>query len=344
MVTGIQRQLRVGAAITLPRIIRNLGHDPIAAFTAVDIDPQLFEDSENRIEAAKLGALLEESARITNRPDIGLLVANDFGPATLGLIGLIVAEGPNLQTSLRNLVRLLYHNDRAAYLSLTTIGDFATLRYELQDNDFAGCRVILDGAIGIGMRIIQSLLGTQWRPTEIRLSRKEPKDCRAYQEFFKVPIHFSSLDDAVIFPAIQLNTPIKSPPRHALFSQLDYDSRSIVEKVQYQIATCMGLEKVTGESIAQMFDLSRRSLNRKLKEHNTSFGKLDDSVRFARARHLLSAGDAPLSDIASAIGYLELSAFSRAFRRWAGVSPSLWRELQADNNLARWGLDSSIAK
>jgi AraC-like DNA-binding protein len=37
----------------------------------------------------------------------------------------------------------------------------------------------------------------------------------------------------------------------------------------------------------------------------------------------------PISELAPLLGYSETSAFSRAFRRWFGVSPRQWRTHQS---------------
>jgi AraC-like DNA-binding protein len=87
---------------------------------------------------------------------------------------------------------------------------------------------------------------------------------------------------------------------------------------------------VSGDSLAAELYLSRRTLDRRLAEDNTSWGELLDEVRFSRAQRLLSAGDAPLCDIAFALGYSDQTAFSRSFRRWSGVTPRNWRYSNAE--------------
>jgi AraC-like DNA-binding protein len=98
------------------------------------------------------------------------------------------------------------------------------------------------------------------------------------------------------------------------------------DHVRHQIAMRIGREPVTARAIAAAMGLSRRTLDRRLSGHGVSFSKLVDEIRYARARRLLAAGHAPLSDISLALGYAEPSAFSRAFRGWAGCSPQDWRQ------------------
>jgi AraC-like DNA-binding protein len=50
-----------------------------------------------------------------------------------------------------------------------------------------------------------------------------------------------------------------------------------------------------------------------------------NQIRFEIARELLENTDMALSQVAAVLRYSELSAFTRAFRRWSGQSPSTWR-------------------
>jgi len=67
-------------------------------------------------------------------------------------------------------------------------------------------------------------------------------------------------------------------------------------------------------------------MHRRLKTCSTSFQKLADESRFEIARQLLENSSMKLSQIAETLDYADASAFTRAFRRWSGTTPSLWRE------------------
>ncbi|GGA93874.1 hypothetical protein GCM10011511_16470 [Puia dinghuensis] len=75
------------------------------------------------------------------------------------------------------------------------------------------------------------------------------------------------------------------------------------------------------QQVAANLHLSTRSLQRRLKEEGVSYGELAESVRKATAMHYLRSSDYPLKEISFMLGYNELSAFSRAFKKWTGRSP-----------------------
>jgi AraC-like DNA-binding protein len=78
---------------------------------------------------------------------------------------------------------------------------------------------------------------------------------------------------------------------------------------------------LTLEDVAANFNMSPRSLQRRLHDESTTFQQLADSVRKSLAIHYLQKGKHQIKEISSILGYNELSAFSRAFKRWTGKPP-----------------------
>lgn len=76
------------------------------------------------------------------------------------------------------------------------------------------------------------------------------------------------------------------------------------------------LEEVSGN-----FNMTPRSLQRRLREEGTTFQQAIDSARKTLALHYLSSGHYRVKEISSLLGYNEISAFSRAFKRWTGKAP-----------------------
>ncbi|WP_259068594.1 helix-turn-helix transcriptional regulator [Mucilaginibacter sp. X4EP1] len=79
------------------------------------------------------------------------------------------------------------------------------------------------------------------------------------------------------------------------------------------------------EEIAANFNISPRTLQRRLKDEEVSFQQLTDNARQYLAVQALKQGGHAIKEIAWMLGYNELSAFSRAFKRWTGISPDAYR-------------------
>jgi AraC-like DNA-binding protein len=75
--------------------------------------------------------------------------------------------------------------------------------------------------------------------------------------------------------------------------------------------------------------VSIRTFQRWLATSNLTYSRLVEQVRFEKAMLLLAEPRLPLLEIAFELGYTELANFSRAFRRWTGVSPLRFRRQRA---------------
>jgi AraC-like DNA-binding protein len=78
-------------------------------------------------------------------------------------------------------------------------------------------------------------------------------------------------------------------------------------------------------TVARLFSMHRRTLSRHLRIEGLAFRQVANEVRFEIACELLANTDMELGQVAAVLRYSEPSAFTRAFRRWSGQTPSAWR-------------------
>lgn len=81
----------------------------------------------------------------------------------------------------------------------------------------------------------------------------------------------------------------------------------------------------TAKEASAALAVSERTLHRRLESEKLSYGQVLDQVRGQRARMLLDGSQLPISHIAEMVGFAEISSFSRAFKRWTGLSPLRYR-------------------
>jgi len=97
------------------------------------------------------------------------------------------------------------------------------------------------------------------------------------------------------------------------------------DDIRRLLRTQMTSSHCSAEDIAGLLAMHRRTLTRRLKDGGTGYRAISSEIRFEIARQLLGDTMVPLGQIAAALGYSEASAFTRAFRRWAGQTPTVWR-------------------
>jgi AraC-like DNA-binding protein len=71
--------------------------------------------------------------------------------------------------------------------------------------------------------------------------------------------------------------------------------------------------------------VNRRTLSRRLRAEGTSFRRLANEAQFRVAKQLLADTSISLTQISNCLDFSEPAAFTHAFRRWSGTTPSAWR-------------------
>jgi AraC-like DNA-binding protein len=104
----------------------------------------------------------------------------------------------------------------------------------------------------------------------------------------------------------------------------EHDSADLLQQVYRAVRRLLLEERHSGDDVAKLLSMHRRTLNRRLQMLDTSFQEILDDVRFQMARELL-ASETSLDDIAASLGYAAVTPFMRTFRRWAGTTPGQWR-------------------
>ncbi|MGB8143616.1 MAG: helix-turn-helix transcriptional regulator, partial [Chromatiaceae bacterium] len=108
----------------------------------------------------------------------------------------------------------------------------------------------------------------------------------------------------------------------------------LVGRLRCTLRTLLTTSRGSQEEVAELFSLHPRTLNRRLAEQGTSFKALVAEVRYDIACQLLANTALSVGQIAAILGYGEISALTRAFRRWSGMSPQAWRH-QSTNTAIR---------
>jgi AraC-like DNA-binding protein len=109
------------------------------------------------------------------------------------------------------------------------------------------------------------------------------------------------------------------------YPQAVQGSSTIITDVRRVLRTELLRDTCSAAGIARLFSMHRRTLSRHLRTRGLTFRQVANEVRFEIACELLENTDMALCQIAATLKYSEPSAFTRAFRRWCGQSPSEWR-------------------
>lgn len=79
------------------------------------------------------------------------------------------------------------------------------------------------------------------------------------------------------------------------------------------------------EVVASWFNITQRTLHRRLLSENTSYKLIVEDIKLSLAKSYLCKSTMPIKEISYFLGYEEPANFRRAFKRWTGCSPSDYR-------------------
>ncbi|MCG6858361.1 MAG: helix-turn-helix transcriptional regulator [Salaquimonas sp.] len=79
------------------------------------------------------------------------------------------------------------------------------------------------------------------------------------------------------------------------------------------------------EQVARALGLHPRTLQRRLAASGQDYSEILAQARFEKALRLMDDPTLRIFDIALELGFLDTSNFSRSFRLWTGVTPSIFR-------------------
>jgi AraC-like DNA-binding protein len=327
--------LQIGAIWAIPEVIRALGADPAKVCAKAGIDIELFEDPANIISFRTASHLFRVCVERTGCPHFGLLHGQKGGLSFLGFVGLLVKYSPDVESALRSLVRYLHLHIRGAVTTLEISGKTATLTYEIYQPDVEATDQIGDAAVATMYNIMRELCGPNWNPLEVRLAHRKPDDIAPFRRFFQAPLRFDADKNSLVFFTDSLRRPLPAAEpelRRLLATQIaaleGQFTDQFPEQVRSILRTALLTDHASADQIASLFSMHSRTLHRRLSAVGTSFRELVDESRFEIARQMLLDTDADVSHVACVLNYADSSAFTRAFRRWSGATPTQWRVRQ----------------
>jgi AraC-like DNA-binding protein len=175
-------------------------------------------------------------------------------------------------------------------------------------------------------KILKELIGRKCVLRGCFIAQPEPgrEQVKNLFNFFECPVAFNTDQLRLTLSSSFLHEPYdgKGETITKRINALVESRGDIVNQVSKAIAFCLPSGKADLETVAKSMGYSKRTLHRQLEASSTSFRALLDSVRLSHANQYLKSTHYNLSDVAVLLGYNNLSAFTRSYQRWCGVSPS----------------------
>ena len=141
-------------------------------------------------------------------------------------------------------------------------------------------------------------------------------------ELLPIPIECNSTYNEIRLYATEQHHPVSNAVKN---TQPDpFYEHGLVVKMRAYILTKAD-EAVSAEDVAQFFNMSVRTLRRRLADIGMSFNGIRLEVRMQAAMRYLKTSHLSIERIANVVGYSDQASFTRAFQKWAGSTPDVVR-------------------
>lgn len=271
-------------------------------------------------------------------PGLGIEAGTRFRLTSYGLWGFALISSPTLSSAIRvgfqfgelsfslseTSLRVV---DAELQLVLDPLGIPPDLRRFTIERDAAGIQTLYRDLLATPMPLARVSFSFP-APAAASLSR--------YERVFGMRPDFDANENIIAFDGKLANVPLPQANEHTTALALQHcrdllDRRRARAGVAGQVRNIL-IEQLTAPpdaaAIADALHLSERTLRHHLAQGGTSYRALLDEVRERLAEELLVAQGLPVAEIANRLGYVEVSSFSQAFRRWKGIGPRAFRQLQ----------------
>jgi AraC-like DNA-binding protein len=308
-----------------------LGLDGEALLKAAGLTRDEVLDPDRRLPAAHADALFAAAYARADDPDLALHAAEALPFGAYRVVDFLCAYSATVAEAYRRI---------AAYFALVDV------RARLEVRDSPPC-LVMRAATGQPIpqpaqeytfaaliRRMAVCIGEDFRPTAVELAFDAPPDASEHQRVLGAPVRFGAPEPRILFDEATFHAPIPDA-NPALASVLEDHARRLCDelppgddlpsRVRAAVAEEPDSGAATVKSVAKRLAMSERTLSRRLKELDLTFGQLKAESRFGLARTHLRDPSLSIAEVGWLLGFADQSAFTRAFRRWSGKPPGEFR-------------------
>jgi AraC-like DNA-binding protein len=304
-----------------------------AMLSGLNIPDSLWETPDARLSLVQAGQLLYRGMKLD--PAIGYEIGLNSNLTTHGFIGYGMMSNPTarqaiefgikfLQLRLPNLSLHLLTEQNQAVVEVSEAVSLGAVRQCMFD-------LFLVGIARIAQQMRVGQLKAQ-RDVELWFDYPEPDHYARYRD--RLPrARFSMGANQLRFPLEYLDLP--------LYAADSVTAQLVTQQCEREL-TLLGYSGdlpgrvrallVAGkggypglEAVAAQLHQSSRTLKRRLQAHGFSYQALLDEARKRDSIRLLDDFTLSVEQVAVRIGYSDPANFTRAFRKWTGAAPSVYR-------------------
>ncbi len=299
------------------------------------------EDPNARASIGLVTRLLALAEKHARDPWVGLHAGEHAEPR--GPLFYMMLSSPRVVEGLRRAQRFSGLVIDTLRLTARTDREQVSVVFDAGDAVFSASRQAMEYLLMAAVSAMRHAVGASFRLREVRFRHRRAGRLDEAERAFGCPVYFGQPDDRHVFPLSAL----WAVPRFAnssIAEQIEKFAAALNARIAARATIAERAEqatrallasgvRATSASIARRLGVTGRTLQRKLAEEGTNFRALRDAVLWEAVEVLLSNPSLKVEAIALSVGFSDVAAFSKAFRRWKGHPPTRYRETLASSRL-----------
>ena len=189
------------------------------------------------------------------------------------------------------------------------------------------------------IRFLQSVSDDKFKPTRICFTHTAKTNIKEYERVFQCPVQFNDKQFKLYFEPeiLSYRSPYAEPELLSMHMQSanqhmqQLAKRDLILEVRNQVGALLETGEISLETISQHLEISPRQLRHQLNLAGTSLQRIINHYRKSLSKQLLSQTDESIAEIVYLTGFSEPSTFYRAFKRWEGMTPIEYRQINNNN-------------
>jgi AraC-like DNA-binding protein len=320
--------------ITLMRLAAERGVRPESLFTGTKLSTRAVKKPGAEVTARQelrvVANLLDE---LGDPEALGIELGNHYHLPVYGIFGFALASSPNLRSAID--VGLRYVDLSFAIHKIGQREEGDQFHFVLDPTGIPRRlqRFVIERSASAIRTIHRELAGQGVPDMPTRFVFPPPQDVTPYVEAFGVEPEFDAADNTVALPLHLLDEPLPQGNEYTAAATAQQCRQLLEERrrrtgLSGQVRDLMlpnPADPPNADQIAALLAMSPRTLRHRLAAEGTSYRELLDEIRQRLAEEMLLTARLTVAETAQRLGYLELSSFSQAFRRWYGMSPRAYR-------------------
>jgi AraC-like DNA-binding protein len=311
----------------------SFGVDSDTCLLGTGISEAALQDGEALITRDQEMRLIENlMLALSDEPALGYKLGQQYNVATFGIWGFALRTSRSLRDAADTAMRYLPLSTAYCHMYTFDEGAFFGIGIDPQPIPRHLRQFLLERDLATGINLLKELSLAGLDISRAEFQGEPPAYADYIAQAMGITPSYNQTRNAMMVSAEAADRPL--PTFNARLVRMLQDqcrqqlqqrqTSGLAGQVRQQILGPLGLI-ATLDEVAHNLAMSPRSLRRKLEQEGTSFRQLVEQERRQSAEEMLTGSDMKLEELAIHLGYTDTASFTRAFRRWKGVSPGEFR-------------------